>query len=185
MKHKTYAKLDLGREEVDSLALVQVRLDKRRGRDALLTAEGAKESMRELRGGVSHRQCRAAGTVLGLDDLITTELDPVDERVVVALTAHEILALLALGEKRNDGDARVSTNNSNIGVLGVGVLDRGEEARSTDDVEGSDAVQLLGVERPSLLKHGGDNGHSRVDRVWNAIYQFRIRFMGRTGTHSK
>ena len=46
--------------------------------------------------------------------------------------------MVALAEQRDDGDTAVATDDGDVLVLGVGVLDLADEARGTDDIEGGD-----------------------------------------------
>jgi hypothetical protein len=59
----------------------------------------------------------------------------------------------------------VSTNNSDILILGVGFLDLAHEAGSTHDIEGCDTEQTLGVVDALALEDLSDDGHSAVDGV--------------------
>lgn len=67
-----------------------------------------------------HKAVKCQPTILGLDDLITTELDSLDE-VSELLTAllNDGSTVLLLGEKRDDGDTGVTTDDGNIDVFGV------------------------------------------------------------------
>lgn len=78
----TYAKLDVRREEVDSLALEQRALDEGRRNDTLFTAQATEESIRELGTGVGHGQGSASSTIFSLYDFITAELNPMHELLV-------------------------------------------------------------------------------------------------------
>lgn len=154
------AELDVGAEELDALVLVQGRLDKGRLNDALLAVGSAEESIGHAGTSESHGEGGRAGTVLGLDDLVTTELDTVDE-----LGVGGQVGVVALAEERNDGDTRVTADDGNLLVLGVGALDLGDEAASSDNVEGGDTEQLLGVVDTAGLEDLGADGHGGVDGV--------------------
>ena len=65
----TYAKLNVGREEVDALVGEERALDERGGHDALLAADRAEEVAGEAGAGVRHGEGGGACTVLGFDDL--------------------------------------------------------------------------------------------------------------------
>jgi len=69
------AELDLGGEEVDTLVLVQRGIDKGGLNDTLLALGGAEEGLGEAGTGHGHGEGGRASTVLGLDNLVTTELD--------------------------------------------------------------------------------------------------------------
>ena len=88
---------------------------------------------------VTHGESGRSGTSLGLDDLVTTELDPLDESLV--LLSLDILAEGSLREQRNNGDTRVSTDDSDLDILGVLVLDLTEESGRSDNVEGGNTEQ--------------------------------------------
>jgi hypothetical protein len=70
-----------------------------------------------------------------------------------------------LRQERDDGDARVTTDNSDLDILGVRALDLRDETRGTDDIKGGDTIETLGVEDTSLLQGLGKDGDSGVDRV--------------------
>ena len=154
------AELDLGGEEVNALVLVQGRLDEGGLNDTLLALGGAEEGLSEASTGHGHGESGRAGTVLGLDDLITTELDAVDEGVT-SLTGDR--SVVGLREEGNDGHAGVATNDGDLLVRGIGLLDFGDEAGSADDIEGGDTEQALGVVDTLGLVHLRDDGHSGVD----------------------
>lgn len=75
--------------------------------------------------------------------------------------------MAALAEEGNDGDTRVTSDDSDVLVLGVGLLDLGDEAAGTDNVKGGDTEELLGVVDALLLENLGADGNGRVDRVGN------------------
>lgn len=159
------AELDVGRKVLDALGLVEGRLDKGRLDDAGLAVEGSDERVGESSTGVTHGEGGRSGSGLGLDDLVTAELDSVDKGLV--LLALDVGALAGLAQERDDGDARVSTDDGDVDVLGVGVLDLAEESRGPDDVEGGDTEESLLVKDTGLLEHLGEDGDGRVDRVGN------------------
>lgn len=185
--------LDIGRKVLDTLGLVQGGLDKGRLDDAGLAVEGSDERVGESgasymlaegkhlmsRLTVTHGEGGRSGTSLGLDNLcgsahrrcyeatqvrtVTTKLDPVNESLV--LLALDVGTLASLAQKRDNGDTGVSTDDSDVDVLGVGVLDLAEESRGSDDVEGGDTEESLLVEDTSLLEDLGEDRDGRVDRV--------------------
>lgn len=77
---------------------------------------------------IGHAKRGAAGSVLGFDDLITTELDTLDELSPLGAPLLHFSANFGLGEQWNDSHARVSANNGDDGVGWVGRLDTREEA---------------------------------------------------------
>lgn len=155
------AKLDLRGEEVNTLVLVERRVDEGGLNDTLLALRSLEERFGETGTSHGHGESGRASTALGLDDLVTTELDALD--VGVELLALEVVA--RLGEKRDDGSTGVTTNNDNVLRGGVGALELGDEARGTDDVESGDTEHALGVVDTSSLEDLGGNGDGRVDRV--------------------
>lgn len=154
------AKLDLGGEEVDTLVLVERGLDEGGLNDTLLALGGAEEGLGEAGTGESHGEGGGTSTVLGLDNLVTTELDAVHE--LVAGGTFDV-GVVGLGEERDDGDTGVTTNNGDLLVGGVGTLELGDEARGTDDVKGGDTEETLGVVDTLGLVDLGDDGDGRVD----------------------
>jgi hypothetical protein len=154
------AELDLGGEEVDALVLVQRAVDEGGLDNALLALGGLEQRLGEASTGHGHGEGSGASAVLGLDNLVTAELDAVHE--LVAGGAVEV-GMVRLGEERDDGDAGVAANNGDELVGGVGLLDLGDEARSADNVEGGDTEDALGVVDTLGLVDLGDDGDSRVD----------------------
>jgi hypothetical protein len=154
------AELDAGGEEVNTLVLVERALNEGGLDDTLLALGGLQEGLGEASTGHGHGEGSGTGTVLGLDDLITTELNAVDERIAgLALN----IGVVGLGEQRNDGDTGVATNNGDGLVGGIGLLDLGDEAGGTDDIEGGDTEETLGVVDTAGLEDLGDNGNGGVN----------------------
>lgn len=96
--------------------------------------------MRELERTVSHAEGGRTSTVLGLDDFITTKLDTVDE-LLVLLALSNRASLLGLGEERNNGNARVATDDRDNGLCRSRASDTRQEGRSTSDVKGGDTEE--------------------------------------------
>jgi hypothetical protein len=153
------AELNVGSEVLDALVLVEGRVDKGGLNDVLLALGGLEEGLGEAGTGHGHGEGGRASTVLGLNDLVTTELDALD--VGVELLAREALA--GLGQKGDDGGTGVTANNGDVLGGGVRVLDLGDEARGADNIEGGNTEQALGVVDTSLLEDLGGDGNSRVD----------------------
>jgi hypothetical protein len=154
------AELDAAGEEINALVLVERGLDEGRLNDTLLALGGAEDGIGHAGTGESHGEGGRASTVLGLDNLVTTELDTVDE-----LSVGAQIGVVALGEKRDDGDTGVTTNDGDVLVLGVGALDLGDEAAGTDDIEGGDTEEGLGVVDTGLLVDLAADGDGGVDGV--------------------
>ena len=71
-----------------------------------------------------------------------------------------------MAEQRNDGVARVATNNRDSELAGVLLAsDVSNECLSTDDIKGRNTEESLGIEAASLLQHFGGNWDGGVDRV--------------------
>lgn len=162
-RRKTYAELDVGSEEVNTLVGEEGALNESGGDDTLLAVQTAEEGVGELGTGVSHRQGRASSTILGLDDLVTTELDAVNELSVDL--ARDGLAVGILGEEGDDGRAAVATDDGDGSLRGLDSGDTGEEAGGTDDIEGGDAEEVAGLEDASLFESSGNDGDGGVDGV--------------------
>jgi hypothetical protein len=153
-------KLNPGGEEVNTLVLVQRTVDESALDDTGLALGSLQQAFSEAGTSHGHGQGSGAGTVLGLDDLVTTELDAVDESV--ELLAGDV-AVAGLGDEGNDGSAGVTTYDGNLLVGGVGTLDLGDEAGGTDDIEGGDTEEALGVVDTLALEDFGADGNGRVD----------------------
>lgn len=154
------AELDARGEEVDALVLVQGGVDEGGLDDALLALGGAEQGLGEASTGHGHGEGGGTGTVLGLDDLVTTELDAVDQGVA-GLTGEGGVG--GLRQQGDDGHTGVATNDGDLLTGGVGTLDLGDEARGTDDIEGGDTEQTLGVVDTPGLVDLGDDGDGGVD----------------------
>jgi hypothetical protein len=153
------AKLDVGREVFAALVLVQGRVDEGGLDDVLLALRGLEQRLGETGTGHGHGESGRAGTVLGLDNLVTAKLHAVD--VAVELLALEVVARLR--QEGDDGCARVATNDGDVLAGGVGVLELRDEARGTDDVEGGDTEEALGVVDTLGLEDLGGDGDGGVD----------------------
>lgn len=165
-----WAKLDWDGEEVeasgslDGLTAWDGEVDEGWLDDALLARNGAEDLLGEAVAGVGHGEGGRAKAVLGLDDLVTAELDAVDEGV--KLLGWDGDGGLGLGEERDDGLAGVATNDWDGGRLGVlGAGDLGHEGLSTDDIEGGDTEEALWVEDALGLQDLGGNWDGGVDWV--------------------
>ena len=72
--------------------------------DALLALDGTDELLREVRTSVRHGERCGAGAILGLDDLVTAELDAVRQLLVVLLGEAHGERVRRLREERHDLD---------------------------------------------------------------------------------
>lgn len=164
------AELNAGSEEVDTLVLVEGRVNEGGFDDVLLTLGSLEEGLSEASTGHGHGEGGGASTVLGLDNLVTTELDAVDKGIP-GLTLDGGVG--GLGQQGNDGHTGVATNNGDLLGGGVGLLDLGDEARGADNVQSGDTEQALGVVNTSLLVNLGDDGDGGVDlsKMLDTAYQ--------------
>ena len=96
------------------------------------------------------------------------------ERIVCSHTGNKSIVSVSrdleaggnLAEQRNNGLARVATNNGNGGIGGI--LHAGEllsESLGTNNVQGSHTEQTLGVEDTGSLEDLGGDGDCGVHRV--------------------
>jgi hypothetical protein len=155
------AELDVGGEVLDALVLVEGRVDEGGLDDVLLALGSLEERLGEAGTSHGHGEGGGTSTVLGLDNLVTTELDALD--VAVELLARQVVA--GLGEEGNDGSAGVATDDGDVLGGGVVVLDLGDEAGSADNVEGGDTEEALGVVDALGLEDLGGDGDGGVDLV--------------------
>ena len=70
-----------------------------------------------------------------------------------------------MGEKWDDGDTRVSTNNVNIDILWLFALDRRNKGRCTNNIKSSDTKETFWVVDTVLLQDLGKDWNGRVDWV--------------------
>jgi len=70
-----------------------------------------------------------------------------------------------LGEERNDGDTGVTTNDNDVLVNGVGVLDLADEAGSAHNIKGGNTEETLWVVDTGLLEDLSNDRDSAVDWV--------------------
>jgi hypothetical protein len=132
--------------------------------ETLLTLGSPQDLLGEAEASVGHGQGSGAAAILGLNDLVTTELDTVDESVV--LVVGDAGGRSNLAEEGNNGLARVTADNGDSEILGLCLAgDLCDKGLGTDNVEGGDTEQLLGVENLLGLEHLGGDGDCRVDRV--------------------
>lgn len=160
--HTLGAELDGRGEEVD-LVLEQGALDEGALRHRL-TVETLEQALGEDSGGVGHRERRRAGTVLGLDDLVTTELDAVHKLVVLLASLH-LVTLGGLRDQGHNGHTRVATNDGDVGGLRVRASNARQEGGRARGVERGHTEEALGVVHTGLLEHLSDDRHRRVDGV--------------------
>jgi hypothetical protein len=156
----TWAKLNLASKELNTLVLVQRAVDKSWLNDTLLSLRGSQQALRESCTRHRHRQGSRSRTILGLHNLITTELHTVEQ-----LSVTNEIRVRRLREQRHDSNARMSTHNNDILILRIGILDLAHEAGSTHDIEGRDTEQTLGVVDAPGLEDLGDDGDRAVDWV--------------------
>ena len=57
----------------------------------------------------------------------------------------------------------MATNDGDVLVRRISTLDLGDESGGSDNIEGCDTKEALGIVDTLLLEDFGDNGDSRVD----------------------
>lgn len=155
-REKTYAKLNIRREEINALVLIQGALDKRRRHNPLLTLQPPQKRIGKLGTRIRHRERRRPSAILGLDDFIPAILNPM-HNLAIHLTRN-LLALCVLREQGDDGRARVAADDGDGYAVGVLVEDLADEAGGADDVEGGDAEETFWVEDAGFFEGFGDDG---------------------------
>jgi len=167
------AKLNGNREELNA-GLLSNLLAARNARQVdvagLNKALGALGGLEKLLGkavaSIGHGQSSGASAVLSLDDLITTELDAVDESIVLVIRNGDGRSDLA--EERNNGLAGVATDDGDGELLRVALANNlSDEGLGADNVEGGDTEETARVEDSLALQNLGRDGDSRVDGVGN------------------
>lgn len=149
---------------LDGVTTGDGKVDKSWLNDVLLAGSSAEDLLSEAETGVGHGEGSGSGTVLGLDDLVTTELDAVDESG--ELVGWDGDGGLGQAEEGDDGLAGVATDDGDGGLLGVlGAGDLGDKGLGADDVEGGDTEEALGVEDTLGLQDLGGDGDGGVDGV--------------------
>lgn len=156
-----WSKLDFAGEEVDALVLVQWAVNEGWLNNTTLGL-GLQQALSEAGTSHGHGQSGGSGTILSLDNLITTELNTLKE---VGLTDEVWVG--GLREERNDGNTAVSTDNDDVLVSWVGLLDLGDESAGTDNIEGGNTEQALGVVDTGSLEDLSDDWDGAVDWVGN------------------
>ena len=113
---------------------------------------------------ISHGESGRSSTILGLDDLITTKLNTVHESIV--LVGRDVDGGGSLAEERDNGLARVATNDGDGELLGgLFANNLGDKGLGADNVEGGDAKEALGVEDVLGLEDLCGDGDGGVDGV--------------------
>jgi hypothetical protein len=82
-----WAELDVGSKELNTLILVERAVDEGRLNNTTLTLSSLEQALSEASTCHGHGEGSRAGTILGLDDLVTTKLNAVDQ--VVELLARD------------------------------------------------------------------------------------------------
>ncbi|RUP50784.1 hypothetical protein BC936DRAFT_137684 [Jimgerdemannia flammicorona] len=107
----------------------------------------------ELRSGEGHRKRRRTSTVLRFDDFVTAKLDAVSQGLNLVLSER----MTGLGQQGYNGDARVAADDGDLGFGAISILELGDEARSTDNIEGGHAEEALGIEDTVEFQDLGNN----------------------------
>lgn len=166
-----WSKLDWDGEEVktggglDGLTTWRGEVDERWLDDVLLSLSGAENLLGKTESGVCHGESGRSSSVLGLDNLVTSELYALDE--VGELVGWDVDGWLGLGEEWDDGLAGVATDDWDGGVLwvGGGAGQLGDKGLGADDIESGDTEEALWVEDTGLLEDLGGNWDGGVDWV--------------------
>ena len=87
-------------------------------------------------------------------------MDTVDKSI--EFLARDV-GVAGLGNKRNDGNTRVTTNDSDILIGRVGALDFADEAGGSNDIKSGDTEKSLGIIDALALVDFGDDGDGGVD----------------------
>lgn len=179
----TYPEFDWDREKVDSNRLLDlgaaidaVEVDEGWLDNVLLTGSTLEDGLGEPVASEGHGEGGRASSLFSLDDLVTAELDALDQVGVLVLWDRDLW--LNQREQWNDGLAGMAANNWDSELLWVSVAgDFGDEGLGSDNVEGGDTKELLGVENIVLLQNLSGNWNSGVDwvgddeneRVWSIL----------------
>lgn len=148
--------------------------------DALLASGTLEDSLGESETSLGHGEGGRSKTILGLDNLVTTELDSLDE--IVELVSGDLDLGLGQRQERDNGVSGVATNNGDVELGGVRLANNsGGEGLGSDNVEGGDTEQLLGVEDVVLLQDLGGNGDGGVDGVGDDEHKGVGGVLGDTG----
>lgn len=84
----------------------------------------------------------------------------------IELVLGNVDCRLGLAEQRNNGLARVASNNGDDGLAGILLASDGlHEGLGTNDIKGGDTKELLGVEDTGALEDLGSDWDGRVDGV--------------------
>jgi hypothetical protein len=165
------SKLDRDGEEVNAnflgnglTARNSGEIDVARLNQTLLTLGSPQDLLGESEAGVSHGEGGGTSAILGLDDLVATELNTVDESIVLVVGDSD--GGRDLAEEGHNGLARVSTDNGDGQLLRLGLAsDLGHKGLGADNVKSGDTEEALGVEDVLGLENLGRDGHGGVDRV--------------------
>lgn len=151
---------------------VGLEVDVRRGDESGLSLEGGSHDLvGKLGTGLSHGQGGGSGTRLGLDDLVTTELDSVDKSVTLRLVLEDGRGDRGLGlrQEGQDGVSGVSSDDGDdvLGSLGGLADDAGDKSRSSQAVQGGDTEESMGGDVIVMFRTFGmmkraSNSHPRL-----------------------
>lgn len=149
------AKLNLGREVSDvvtnkllnGLATLRVGIQVHIGafNNTRLAIDGIQDSQCETSTSKGHGQGCRTGTSLGLDNLITTELNAIGD--LLNLLLRKLLSASDLGEKRKNGDTAVTSNNGDLEFSGLSTNQFRNKGGGTDNVESGNTKDSKDKER--------------------------------------
>lgn len=120
----------------------KVILDEGALNNVLLTTHGGKKAASKDLASISHGQSGRAGTVLGLDNLVTTELNTMSEGGDVSVSE---LSTRNLGQKRQDGSTSMATNDRDLGGAHIKLLVLRNEGIGTDNVKSGNTEQTARI----------------------------------------
>lgn len=127
---------------------------------AALACGGLEHGDSEASAGVSHGEGSRSCAVLGLDDLVTTELDAVGQLLDLGLVHAD--RGLALADERDDGHARVAADDGDaVGERLGGLACRlGDEGGGAHDVEGGHTEEAARRQENSCQCSNSDGANS-------------------------
>jgi len=157
-----WSQLNLAGEEINTLVLEERRVNKGWLNNTLLSLSGLQQALGETGTGHGHREGSGSSTVLSLNNLITTELNTLEQVCVT-----DEIWVGRLREERDDGDTGVTSNNDNVLINWVGLLDLGNESGSADNVKSGNTEESLWVVNSLGLEDLGNDWDGAVDWVGN------------------
>ncbi len=140
-------------------------LDKGALRHVLLALEAAENTVDKAGTGRGHREGGRASSILGLDDLITTELDAHSELLNLVLRKLACNTSGELGEEWEDSDTSVAANDVHVSLASLTASGLSNKRVGAEHIEGGDTKDLLWVIDAVTLEDLSRDGNSGVDGV--------------------